>query len=104
MKCVLNGLKRSLSALLWIPKGVGKLFLPLCAPDKLAHFFMGSLAGLSALWLGWWGMLVVGIIAIAKEVYDSIRPFHQVEILDAVATTLGGLVAVAAIMIRLHYA
>ncbi len=104
MRKLLNALAWILNALAWIPKAIVNLFRPLFAPDKLAHFFMGSLVGLAALWMGWWAMLPVAIIAIAKEVYDAIRPFHKVELLDAVATTLGGLTAVILIMLRFHYA
>ncbi len=73
--------------------------------DKLLHFFAGQL--IATLFLGlflairapfWLAGLLAFLVAvgvgIAKEFYDKKHRGHSVEWKDAVATALGGLVAV----------
>jgi drug/metabolite transporter (DMT)-like permease len=40
--------------------------------------------------IGYWAILVVALIALAKEVYDYNHPNHTADFLDWVATVLGG--------------
>ncbi len=70
------------------------------APDKYGHFGCGAIIGLSALWLGWSAILVVVILAAAKELYDVCHPPHSPEWLDIAATVLGGLASVG--VVHLH--
>ncbi len=72
------------------------------APDKYGHFGCGAIIGLSALWLGWSALLVVVILATAKEIYDVCHPPHSPEWLDIAATLLGGGLSIG--LIYLHRA
>lgn len=61
--------------------------------DKVAHFASGAvLFAVFALFTGWeWALVGVAMTATAKEVYDYLhRDIHTPDVLDAVATTLGG--------------
>ena len=72
-------------------------------PDKIAHFYWGASMGISALWFGWWALLPIAIAATLKEGWDFMNPPHQCELLDFVATFIGGCIAVEVIMLRLHH-
>ncbi len=60
--------------------------------DKQAHFLSGALGGLFlAFYIGYWALLIVALIALAKEVYDYKHPLtHTCDFYDWLATTLGG--------------
>ena len=73
------------------------LFMKLSSPripvplDKQAHFWCGSILGLLLSFaIGCWAILVVALIALAKEVYDYNHPNHTADVWDWVATVLGG--------------
>jgi VanZ family protein len=59
--------------------------------DKQAHFWSGAILGfLFNYAIGCWAILVVALIAFAKEVYDYNHPNHIADVWDWVATVLGG--------------
>ena len=61
--------------------------------DKFMHFISGLLiAVILTPFIGFYSVLIVALIALAKEVYDYLHPdLHTADIWDWVATTLGGL-------------
>lgn len=60
--------------------------------DKQAHFWTGSILGfVSYIFIGCWALVVVALIALAKEVYDYKHPNHTADFWDLVATVLGGI-------------
>ena len=61
--------------------------------DKQAHFSSGALGGLAlAVFIGYWAIVVISLIALAKEVYDYKHPLiHTCDFYDWLATTLGGI-------------
>ena len=61
--------------------------------DKQAHFMSGMLGSmLLAFFIGYWAILIVALIALAKEVYDYKHPLiHTCDFYDWLATTLGGI-------------
>ena len=61
--------------------------------DKQAHFVTGALGSLSlAVFIGYWAIVVISLIALAKEVYDYKHPLiHTCDFYDWLATTLGGI-------------
>lgn len=64
--------------------------------DKLLHFVAGSIASIVAYVVTFDTTIAVSfsaLLGIGKEVYDS-RGHGTVEVLDAVATVLGGVVGV----------
>lgn len=68
--------------------------------DKLLHFVVGSIASIVVYFATFNVTIAVAfsaLLGIGKEVYDS-RGHGTVEVLDAVATALGGVVGV--ILIR----
>ncbi len=66
--------------------------------DKLLHLAAGALTGLSAFLIGWYGLLVVLGVGVAKELWDA-SGHGTPDTLDAVATFCGGAVVVAIIML-----
>jgi hypothetical protein len=97
-----------LKILAMLPKGITDRF----AADKIMHFIVGAAIGLVGLFvygplgaIGW--AFMAGIL---KEIYDylmneralkaGLAPPHGVELKDAIATTLGG-VLVAAIAVAI---
>ena len=64
--------------------------------DKFMHFISGLLiAVVLTPFIGFYSVLIVALIALAKEVYDYLHPdLHTADIWDWVATTLGGIVGV----------
>ena len=63
--------------------------------DKYEHFAVGVITAASCLWaLGVWSMLLVVVVGIGKEVYDSRTIGHVADWKDAFATILGGAVTV----------
>jgi hypothetical protein len=80
------------------------LFMKLSSPripvplDKQAHFATGSiLASVAYLAIGYWALLLVAIVAGAKEWYDYKHPNHTSDIYDWVATVLGAIVTLGVI-------
>lgn len=64
--------------------------------DKQAHFMSAMLGSmLLAYFIGYWAVLFISLIAVAKEVYDYKHPLiHTCDFFDWLATTLGGIVGV----------
>lgn len=64
------------------------------AKDKVLHVIAGVLTYLTGyLVVGTWAILLVVVVAVGKEVYDSYnKEEHTPEVLDAIATVLGGTV------------
>lgn len=69
-------------------------------PDKQAHFYWGATLGLGALWLGLLGLIPVITCAIAKEAWDRRHPPHTPELMDFVATVIGGCFTVLLVYLR----
>ena len=75
------------------------LFAKLSSPripvplDKQAHFVTGFIGGVAiSCFLGFYaGVIIMAIIAFAKEVYDYKHPNHTADFWDWVATVLGGI-------------
>ena len=70
--------------------------------DKLIHFLGGFLvAGVFAL-LGYplHGLFVGAVVAVGKEIFDYYHPPHQCELMDAVATFAGALLAFTLTLIK----
>lgn len=63
--------------------------------DKLLHYTVGTLVcSVSYLVIGYYSMLLVVAVGIGKEVYDyKHKDKHTPDVYDALATILGGLVA-----------
>jgi len=74
--------------------------LPLPAPDKLAHYFYGSLIAAACLLVmsPLASMAVVSVIAIGKEIYDGMG-YGTREVADALWTIAGGAVVVVSVII-----
>ncbi len=88
--------------LAWPFSTLGNLMLQ---PDKVCHLYWGMGMGLCALYLTWWlALLVVAIAAVLKEGYDFLNPPHQCELMDFIATMIGGSIAIVLIAQRLHHA
>lgn len=62
--------------------------------DKQMHFMSGFIiAALLTPLVGFYSVLIVAIIALAKEIYDYLHPeSHTADFWDWFATTLGGLI------------
>ena len=81
------------------------LFMKLSSPhipvplDKQAHFITGAI--ISLVWyfiIGYWALLLVMIVAGAKEWYDYKHPtIHSCDFFDWVATILGAIVTLGVI-------
>ena len=74
---------------------LGKLYIPCGIPaDKQMHFISGLIiAAVLTPFIGWYSVVLVAMIATAKELYDYLHPeSHTADFWDWVATTLGGLV------------
>jgi hypothetical protein len=74
---------------------LAKLYIPCKVPaDKQAHFICGLvIAALLTPFIGAYSIVVVAIIALAKEIYDYLhKDIHTPDFWDWVATVLGGLV------------
>ena len=80
------------------------LFMKLSSPripvamDKQAHFNTGAILAFVAYFvIGYWALLLVAIVAGAKEWYDYKHPGHTVDFYDWVATVLGAIVTLGVI-------
>ena len=71
--------------------------------DKKMHFGAGMFLAMLFGWIYWWlGLLAAVAYGIGKEVYDyHHQDTHTPEVLDAVATILGGLVGVGVVIVTL---
>jgi hypothetical protein len=66
--------------------------------DKQAHFSVGAILALIAyIVIGYWALLLVAIVAGAKEWYDYTHPNHTADVWDWVATLLGAIVTLGVI-------
>lgn len=70
--------------------------------DKLIHFLGGFAvsAGFSLVGHPHYGLATGAAVSIGKEVYDYYHPPHQCEVLDAVATFAGTLLAFSLTLIK----
>jgi len=70
------------------------------APDKLAHYFYGSLIAAACLFVlsPLASIAVVALIAFAKEIYDGMG-YGTKEVADALWTIAGGVVVVVSVII-----
>jgi hypothetical protein len=80
------------------------LFMKLSSPripvplDKQAHFNVGAILAFVAYFIiGYWALLLVAIVAGAKEWYDYKHPSHTADFYDWVATVLGAIVTLGVI-------
>jgi len=80
------------------------LFMKLSSPripvplDKQAHFSSGAILALVTYFvIGYWALLLVAIVAGAKEWYDYTHPNHTADVWDWVATLLGAIVTLGVI-------
>ena len=80
------------------------LFIKLSSPripvplDKQAHFSVGAILALvTYIVIGYWALLLVAIVAGAKEWYDYKHPNHTADVWDWVATLLGAIVTLGVI-------
>ena len=65
---------------------------PYIPSDKQMHFWSGALGSLAlAVFIGYWAIVVIALIALAKEVYDAHNIGHTCDFYDWLATTLGGI-------------
>ncbi len=64
--------------------------------DKFLHFTTGAMgAGILSVFIGYWAILVISIVAGLKEWYDYTHPtLHTADIWDWIATSSGGIVGV----------
>ena len=62
--------------------------------DKLKHYMVGSILGLSVILISYYSILIVLAFAIGKEVYDKLSKKGTPEVADAVYTIVGGLVTI----------
>jgi len=66
--------------------------------DLQAHFVVGAiLAFVTYFVIGYWALLLVAIVAGAKEWYDYKHPNHTADFYDWEATTLGAIVTLGVI-------
>ena len=80
------------------------LFMKLSSPlipvplDKQAHFNGGAILAFVAYFvIGYWALLLVTIVAGAKEWYDYKHPNHTADFYDWLATVLGAIVTLGVI-------
>jgi hypothetical protein len=80
------------------------LFMKLSSPripvplDKQAHFVTGAILAFVAYFvIGYWALILVAIVAGAKEWYDYKHPNHTCDIYDWLATVLGAIVTLGVI-------
>jgi hypothetical protein len=67
--------------------------------DKQAHFSSGAILAFVAYYvIGYWALLLVMVVAGAKEWYDYKHPtIHSCDFFDWLATTLGAIVTLGVI-------
>jgi hypothetical protein len=71
--------------------------------DKQAHFVTGAVMSLFGyLIFGYYSLILVALIAVAKEYYDYLHPnIHTCDFYDWLATVLGGVFALTLIYLGL---
>ena len=79
-------------------------------PDKWRHFFAGILMGLVLQALGWWllpmqwvtvtilAFVLVIAVSYGFELFSKITGKGYYEVMDAVASTIGGVIGIAIIL------
>jgi len=73
--------------------------------DRWAHLWIGTVLGLSSLWLGWLlAALPVIVYAVGKEAWDSLQPDNKADTWDCFATLVGGAVSIGTIQMYRIYA
>jgi hypothetical protein len=66
--------------------------------DKQAHFNVGAILAFVAYFvIGYWAIILVAIVAGAKEWYDYKHPNHTADFYDWLATSLGAIVTLGVI-------
>jgi hypothetical protein len=66
--------------------------------DKQSHFCSGAILAFVAYFvINYWALLLVAIVAGAKEWYDYKHPNHTADFYDWLATTLGAIVTLGVI-------
>ena len=80
------------------------------APDKWKHFFVGILMGLVLQAAGWWllpaqvlmasiaALTIIIVVSYGFELYSKITGHGHYEVMDAVASVIGGLLGMGAIL------
>jgi len=79
---------------------LGKLYIPCSIPaDKQMHFISGLIiAAVLTPFIGWYSVLVVSLIATAKELYDDMnKAIHTADVWDLLVTIAGGVLGFALI-------
>ena len=79
-----------------------KVYIPCGVPaDKQSHFIYGALTYLGAYFvIGYWALLLVMVVAGAKEWYDYKHPaIHTCDFFDWLATVLGAIVTLGVIYV-----
>ena len=74
------------------------LFMKLSSPripvplDKQAHFICGLIiAAVLTPFIGWYSVIVVSMVATAKEIYDDVnKDIHTSDVWDLLVTIAGG--------------
>jgi len=77
-----------------------KLYIPCKVPaDKQAHALAGFIiAAVLTPFIGWYSVLVVSLIATAKELYDDMnKAIHTADVWDLLVTIVGGVLGFALI-------
>ena len=81
------------------------LFMKLSSPripvplDKQAHFNTGAILALvTYFFIGYWALLLVAIVAGAKEWDDCAHPNHTADVWDWIATVAGALISIIVLM------
>lgn len=77
-----------------------KLYIPCRVPaDKQAHALAGFIiAAVLTPFIGWYSVLVVSLIATAKELYDDMnKAIHTADVWDLLVTIAGGVLGFALI-------
>jgi len=61
--------------------------------DKLLHFLYGAIIfSISFILIQWLAILVVTVLAVGKEIYDSRTPNHTASLGDIFATLAGAII------------
>jgi hypothetical protein len=81
------------------------------APDKIKHFVVGILMGLFLQAAGWWllpayiitatliAFIIIVVISYGFELYSKITGHGHYEVMDAVASILGGMLGMGTILL-----
>lgn len=72
-------------------------------PDLYAHLWIGTVLGLSTLWIGWLGVLPVIAYAAGKEAWDHAHPPNRADKWDFAATMVGGAISIGLISLHAVY-